>query len=281
MTNQFYGLVPDSGCDLTADIRDYFDVRRVALTLRVGETEFADDATLDLPAFHRAITQGKAQIRSACPAPGVWADAFVSHPAPVVFCVTLAAKQSGAYASAVQGAELAAERGKRVHVFNSKSATAGELQTALKIREAIEMGLDFDGIVAYVTEFIDKMQTFAVLKNTDGLIKNGRMPNFLGKAVEMLNLKLILYSDGNGVILLRSKARGFDAALEKMVSLWADTCEDFTQRTLVVTHGSNEQAAQRVADLGKETYGFRDCVVLSTGGIGSLYGGVGGVVVAF
>lgn len=276
-----YGFVADSGCDRLPEVQEYFAMVQAPLTLRIGGLTLTDDSALDKTLLHNAISNGREKIKSACPSPGEWAQAFVQHPAQTLFAAAIADHHSGSYNSALLGAELAREQGKCVHVFNSKSITCGELLVALQTKEALEAGLDFEQTARQVESFIDSMQTFAVLKNTDGLVRNGRMPNFLGKAVELLNLKLILCSDGQGVITLRSKARGFNNALVKMVELWDGLCTDFDKRTLIISHIENEEAALQVRDLAQKAYGFRRVILSEPGGLGSLYGGIGGLVVSF
>ncbi len=276
-----YGLVADSGCDRSQELQDEMDIHYVPLQIRIGQKEYADDETLDFAALHAALKDGSTPIKSACSAPGEWAQAFLAHPAQAVFGITIADKHSGSYNSALLGAQEAREQGKRVHVFNSKSITSGELLVAKQILAAVREGLEFDAIVDRVTTYVDRMQTYAVLKTTDGLVKNGRMPNFLGKAVTALNIKLILCSDGQGVITLRSKARGFEAAMQKMVDLLADTCSDFKSRTLIISHIENEEGARKVAELAVKAYHFADVIISRPGGLGSLYAGVGGIVISY
>ena len=62
-----------------------------------------------------------------------------------VYAVTLSAELSGSYNSAVLGVELYKEEygEKKIHVFNSKSASIGETLIAMKIAECEDKGMTF------------------------------------------------------------------------------------------------------------------------------------------
>ena len=43
---------------------------------------------------------------------------------------------------------------KKVHIFNSRSASAGETLIAMKVQELAESGMDFEEVVEKTEEFI-------------------------------------------------------------------------------------------------------------------------------
>ena len=49
---------------------------------------------------------------------------------------------------------------KKVHVFNSKSASGGQSLIAMKIMECEERGLSFGEVVSEVEKYIEEMSTF-------------------------------------------------------------------------------------------------------------------------
>ena len=74
-----------------------------------------------------------------------------------VYVVTLSGKLSGSYNSAVLGAQLyneEHEENKKIHVFNSKSASIGETLIGLKVQELEESGLSFEEVVEQVEKYI-------------------------------------------------------------------------------------------------------------------------------
>lgn len=181
----------------------------------------------------------------------------------------------------MQGKLIAEEAGKKIHVFDSKSASAGELLIALKIKELVEKGLETQEIIDGVEAFIDKSIILFALENTDNLVKNGRMNSFLGKALTMLNIRLILSSDGNGNIKLVSKVRGgSEKAIENLADKIVERCGETKGQTLVITHCKNTLAVKALIKSVKERCSLGQIVIMPTGGLSSMYADIGGVLAA-
>lgn len=276
-----YHLVVDSCCELTEDLKESLNAVSIPLKMIIGDEEFIDNENLDLDRFLKLIGNVKELPKSSCPSPGDYAEAFLKSDADYIFTVTLSSRLSGSYNSAMKGKEIAEEAGKKVHVFDSKSASACELLISLKIKELIDSGIGTEEIIAKVDEFIAGSQIFFVLEKNDNLIKNGRMSSFKGKALSMLNIKLILGSDGDGNIKLFSTARGYTNAINKLAETIAGTCGEKKGQTLVITHCRNATAVKVLVKLVKASCSFKRIVVMPTGGLSSMYADIGGVLAAF
>lgn len=276
-----YALVADSSCELTAEIKETIPAAGVPLTMTAGGKEYVDDERLDVDAFLRDIENSRDTPRSSCPSPEDYANAFAASPAEKVFAVTLSSKLSGSYTSALIGSKLEQARGKTVHIFDSKSASAGETLTALKIAELAGLKADFQTIVEETQRFINNMKTFFVLENTDIMVKNGRMNPLLGKALGLLNIRLILGSDGEGSIKLFSKARGAAAALHRLAETVTENRAGSSGGRLVITHCMNPQGAAALAGEVREACRFDGVDLLQTGGLSSMYASRGGIIAAF
>ena len=276
-----YQLIVDSCCELTEELKESLDAKSIPLKMIIGEKEYVDDENLDLEEFLRVLKTVKVLPKSSCPSPGDYADAFIASEADFVFVVTLSARISGSYNSAMQGKQIAEESGKKIHIFDSKSASAGELLIALKIKELVEKGLETQEIIDGVEAFIAKSVILFALENTDNLVKNGRMNSFLGKALTMLNIRLILSSDGDGNIKLVSKVRGgSENTIAKLADKIVENCGETKGKTLVITHCKNIVAVKALIKIVKERCSFSQIVVMPTGGLSSMYADIGGVLAA-
>lgn len=275
-----FGLVVDSCCELTQELKDALHATQVPLTLQIGEAEYTDDETLDLDAYVRALDASGQKQSSACPSPQVYCDAFLAQEAQEVFAITLSAKLSGSHNSAVLGARLAEEQGKKVHVVDSLSASAGELAVAQQVLQCAKDGLSFEDAIQHITAFTQRLQTYFILGNTQALVRNGRMPAVLGAVVNKLNVKLILGAEvGEGVIKLYGRARGFENGLQKIADLVAKGCAAPHDK-ISITHCNNAQGANQLAEYVRQRCEAENIVVQNTGGLSSMYVGPGGVIVA-
>ena len=269
-----YKIIVDSCSDLTPEMEEKLGIVTVPLHLRLGQQEYMDDENLDISAFMEEMKACTEKIGSAAPAPAAFIDAMTQD----AFVVTLSSALSATYSNAVLAAEdVSAD----IHVFDSKSASAGGTLIALKIRELISRGLQKPQIIESVNNFIDGMKTYFVLEKFENLIKNGRLGAIKGKIASMLNVKLLLGSDGAGQITLYAKVRGTKAMLEKMISFINVSGRKTTGENAVISHCNNQTLAEQLAGLIRQRFDFKEIFIIPTRGTSSLYADNKGIILAF
>lgn len=274
-----YRLVADSACEFSPELEDNLDTKNVPLVMTLGDDVYVDDEKLNVDKFIKKMNLYKGRAMSSCPSPQSYYDALKKE--VINFVITLSSQLSGSYSSALVAKNLAEEDGTEVHVFDSKSASAGELLIGLKIKELIESGMEKLNIISTVEEFIKNMRTFFVLENLDNLMKNGRMNKIVVKLATVMQIRPILGSDGEGNIASYSKARGTKAAIEKLCEMIGEYCTDTKNRILAITHCNNEEQAMKLKKMAQDMYAFKDIVVMKTKGLSSMYANEGGVIIAF
>jgi len=274
-----YKLVVDSCCELIPVLKESLNAKTVPLKMTVDGIEYIDDEHLDVKNFIEKMNAYKGQAKSSCPSPGEYAEKFAGD--DTVFVVTLSSQLSGSYSSAMIAKDIVAEKGVEVHVFDSRSASAGELLIALKIKEFIDLCLDKNQIVKNVVDFISTMKTFFVLENLDNLVKNGRMNKIVGHIASVLNIRAVLGADVDGNIAFFSKARGTKQAIEKLSDTIGTHCTETLGKTLVITHCNNVENANILRQILEKKYKFKDILIVATNGLSSMYANIGGLIVAF
>ena len=276
-----YKIIVDSCCDMTRELAERLGVSAIApMTIRVGQKEFIDDETLDLPGFMAEMKASKEGASSASPPPFAFMEAIES--AIHSFVVTISSQLSGSFANAELGKSMAAENGVTdVHVFDSKSASAGEVLVAMKLRELLSNGIPREQIIKSINSFIDNMKTYFVLERYDNLIKNGRLNKVTGKIVSMLNVKLVMGSDGDGSIILHAKPRGTTQMLDKIVSFIKSSNRPTHGENMVICHCNNLPLANQLSSLVKKHFNFKEILIIPTRGAISLYADDKGIVMAF
>lgn len=280
VTMAFYRLVTDSCCELVPALKTRLHAAQAPLTMLLDGVSYTDDETLDRDRFLAAMKASRSAPKSACPSPDCYARLFSGE--GDVFAVTISSKLSGSYNSAQIGRTLAlaVRPNQKIHVFDSCSASAGELAVSLRIAEYVQAGLGFDEIVSKTEAFIRGMRTFFIAESLDTLIKSGRMGRITGYVALAMSLRPIMTAD-HGEIKLYEKARGSVRAFTRLVDIIGECSADLSKRTLVVSHCHNERQAAFVAAEARRRYPFRDVVVVPTGGLSSMYVNSGGVIIAF
>ena len=275
-----YKIITDSCCDLTAELKRKFQTISVPLKLRLGEKEFVDNDNLNLPSFMEKMKACVEHVGSAAPSPHDFLRAF--EEAGRSFVVTLSSQLSGSHASALVAETYTQDRDDiDVHIFDSKSASAGQTLLTIKIHELIQKNFSKDVIVERINNFIDEMKTYFVLERYDNLQRNGRLGKVTGTIIKFLGIRLVMGSDRNGDIALYHKARGEKQMLERMLSLIANSGKKTDNEIMVISHCNNMTLAQRLSDMIKDRFNFNEIYIVPTGGLSSLYADDQGIIMAF
>ena len=275
-----YKILCDSCTDFTPDMEQNDSFIRVPLTIYVGAQEFVDDSTLDQAALLSAMHQCREAPKTACPSPAQYMSHF--DQADDIYIVTLSDRLSGSCGSAMQAVQLYQEEGgtHNVHVFNSCSASAGQVQLALKIQEYAEQGLPFDQVVEKVEAYRAGMSTMFVLENLDNLRKNGRLTKVQALVTGSLRIKLLMAGTPEGEIIKLGQGLSEKHALRKMVAKAAEQA-DHAGKRLVISHCNCYERALLVKEMAESMCRFGEILITATGGISTVYAYDGGIVVAY
>ena len=271
-------IVADSCCDMVPEMRKKLGVVSVPLTMLLEGKEYVDDDNLELPVFLEDMRNCKGKIGSSAPPPASYGEAYSEKDA--TFAVTLSSKLSGSYSSAVMGRDFS-DSGKDIHVFDSKSASAGEILIVLKLREYIRQGLEKIDIVPKIERFINEMKTYFAIENVDNLRKNGRLNKIVATIITKMHISPIMGSDGNGNIALFSHARGPRQITEKMLNIIRKSGKRTDGERMVITHCNNESLATALKREVAKMFHFKDIFVVPTRGLSSMYVNENGIIIAF
>lgn len=274
-----YKIVVDSCCELPDSLLQDKRFERVPLGLEVGEYSILDDGNFNQAEFLRKVAEYPKCPKSACPSPERFMESYHEE-AEHVYAVTLSSHLSGSYNSAQLGKQLYLEKygEKQIHVVDSESASGGEAQIALKIMELEESGFAFEKIVEKIEAFRDSIHTYFVLDNLETLRKNGRLSGVKALVASTLSIKPVMGSN-KGEIIQRSQTIGIKKALNKMAELAASEVKKAEERRLIITHCNARERAEQVKRMILEKVSFKECLIMDTRGVSSMYANDGGVIV--
>lgn len=276
-----YKIVGDSCCDLPENLRKDKHFSLVPLTLMVDEYTIIDDEGFNQKDFISKVSESTNGARSACPSPERYMNEYMDENTDI-YVVTLSANLSGSYDSAYLGKRLYEEEGgkNRVHIFNSKSASSGEVKIAMKIQELVEAGKTFDEVVEEVERFISGMRTYFVLETLEPLRKNGRLSKMQAILATTLNIKPVMSDDGDGNIQKLGQARGMEKALARMIEHIREVTKDISEREMIIAHCNCVERAQKVKESILAVMQPKKITVVETAGVSTLYANDGGIIVA-
>ena len=276
-----FHIVCDSCTDLTEEDLKKGCYTLVPLTLLVDGEEIIDDETFDQADFLAKVAASKESVKSACPAPESYMEAYSK--ADDIYVVTLSAELSGSYNSAVLGKNLYEEENgtKNIHVVNSRGAATTQVLIARKLNEYASQGMPFEEVVDKIEEYTTSLRTYFVLETLEVLRKNGRLSRLSATIAGALNIKPVMIGTRDGVIQKAAQARGMKKALAKMVEHMGSEGRDLAGRQFVISHCNCYERAVYVKELIKKHLHTEDVDIVDTKGVSSLYACDGGIIVSY
>lgn len=282
-----YKIIGDSCLDLTEELKKDPGFQMIPLTLQVGNVQVIDDETFDQSAFIEMVKACPECPKTACPSPESFKKAYEEADVDAVFVITLSNHLSGSYNSAVLAKELYEEEKKetgepvtkKIAVIDSLSASSGELDQALYIRDLCEQGLDFETVAEMAEAYSHRMKTYFVLETLDTLRKNGRLSGLQAFFATALNIKPVMGAE-EGVIIKLDQARGINKALQRMCDIAVKETGDTSGKRVVICHVNHQERALYVkAELEKRA-SFKEIVITEAAGVATVYANDGGIILA-
>ena len=275
-----YKIIVDSCGELTEEMKASGRYETASLEIELQGKHIVDDETFDQAEFLKLVAESPECPKSSCPSPERYMEAYHCD-AEHIYAVTLSAELSGSYNSAVLGRNLYEEEygEKKIHIFNSRSASVGETLIALKAAECEEKGMSFEETVETVEAYIEEQHTYFVLETLDTLRKNGRLTGIKAVVATALNIKPVMGSTPEGTICQLGQARGIKKALVKMVEQVAEDVKNSKDKILAIAPCYCRDRAEAVKNMILEKINVKDVIILDTAGISSMYAADGGVIV--
>ena len=277
-----FKIITDSCCDSKNEKGLFLDVKKVPLYLLLGEKQYLDDENLDVKDFVDTIDTSVLTPKTQCPSPEAYMKLF-DGPEDEIFVVTLTSKLSGSYNSALLAANLYLEDHpeKKIHIFDSMSASSGELVIVNQIKNLIEEGHNFNTIVQKVEYLIrNENKLYAVLENLDTLIKNGRLTKIQAIVTSLARIKLVLTAK-EGEIALHAKAMTTGQATSRIIKEFLESGIDFSNKTLFISHCDAKELAETFKRKVMIKCNFKNIEIFETSGLSSVYANKGGIIISY
>lgn len=281
-----YQIIADSCGDFTEEMKRNPIFRTVPLTLEIGSYSILDDENFNQLDFIERVNASPVGPKTACPSPEAFQKAIEESDAEEVYIVTISDSLSGTFQAAKIGQSLYEENvkegAKKVHVFSSQSASAGECKLCLDIQELKEAGKSFEEVVETIEKACRELSTLFVLESLDTLRKNGRLTGIKSFLASALNIKPVMGAV-DGVIVQLGQQRGMQKALRKMVELAVERAggaEATKNKRLVITHVNAPERAEQVKADFEKAASFKEIIITNAMGVATIYANDKGIIIA-
>lgn len=144
----------------------------------------------------------------------------------------------------------------------------------------IELGNDFETILAKLTEQIENTSAFIMVDDLNHLVKGGRLSNGAAILGNLLSIKPILYFNDQGVIEVYEKVRTEKKATKRLVEIVKDVTSNGNYQIMVI-HGNASQKAADLRQLLLDSGVATDVVIATFGSVIGTHLGEGSIALAY
>ena len=198
-------ITADSTADLSADLRERFDIRVIPLTITLGDESFPDGEHFTPADMYARYREDGTLPKTAAPSIQdflTFFETFTEKGFEVVH-LDISAELSNTW----NAARLAAEELEGVYVIDSRMLSSGIALLAIEGAECRDKGMNAAEIAAHLEELKKKVSTSFVLDTLQFMWKGGRC-----NAVTALGANLLKIKPGlemrNGRLEVNKKYRG-------------------------------------------------------------------------
>jgi uncharacterized protein len=237
-------LVLDSTADLP-DVRGaHENWRSVPLTVRFGDSEYADGIDIDRAGFYRLLRDSPHHPSTAAPSPGAFADVFADlADYRRVFVLPVSSKVSASHRSAL----AAAAGDPRVIVLDGLSVSAGTLLLA-GVQRRLEAGTTADEVEEWVSGARSRLGLLIALDTLEYLRRGGRIGPARKAAGTALGVRPLL-TLRDGEIAEFGRVFGRRAVWGAFERYLRDRAPEDADVRVAIAHADAAPQAQRLVEL--------------------------------
>lgn len=275
-------IITDSCSDLPQEILEEYNIKVIPLEIRFDDKSFLDGIDLTKNQFYAMMKEHKKLPKTSSPSPQQFINEF-EGPEENILVITISSGLSGTYNSALIAKEIYEKenKNKKIHVIDSLSASVGEGLIVLKAAQMASNGMEIDELADYLRKCAQEGQVFFLLDTLENIIKGGRIGKVTGQIATLLSIKLIMKSDGNGIVDLAEKIRGSNRSFKRLVDIIGENCTNIENKILAIAHANCHSKALEFKAMVEEKYKFKEIIISTIGAAIGTYSGEGGILISF
>jgi DegV family protein with EDD domain len=232
-------VVTDSAASVPPDVATKAGVTVVPMWLTIGGRS-VHDGELSLEEVIADLDQG---LTTSGPTPGEIAQAIESaDTGQGTVVLSIAQAMSGTFGAAKLASEYVESE---VRVVDTRTAAGAQGLVVLAAARCAAAGGSLDDVVAAADRTADRVRLLATLPSLDQLAKGGRVPGAAAWAGRWLGVNPLFGFKGGHVRPLRP-ALSRAAAVERIVTSWADTIVPGAPLNVAVMHALDPEQAESI-----------------------------------
>jgi len=242
-------IVLDSTADFPDAPQRFPNWRVVPLYVRFGDTSYRDYVDIGATKFYERLRTAGELPTTSQPTPQDFQTAYDELSRyDRILALSVSAKLSGTYESALRAAEDSAGR---VRVIDTATASAAIAMLALAVQRRLERGTTDEEIDDFVTRFKREAGLIFTLDTLEFLARGGRIGRAAGWAGQLLHIKPILTLE-DGEVLPLKRVRGNRKAIQEFAEAFRTATSDEPGLRVGVAHADAPERMAAVEQLVRD-----------------------------
>ncbi|MFC1929405.1 DegV family protein [Chloroflexota bacterium] len=219
---QKVAIVTDSIACLPKEFIEQYGIEVIPINLYFGDKLYRDGVHITASEAYELFLEDPESFKTSAPSPVECLEAFrrVSERAKDILCVTVSAKLSMVYNSALEAKELAEQELPQatIEVIDSQTATPAEGFVALAAARAAAEDKSLTEVVGTAAEIRNKINAFILLDTIRHVYRSGRIPKIASQVGSILNIRPVLTVSGvvHFAGAVRNREQGINRILRTM-----------------------------------------------------------------
>lgn len=250
-----YIVISDSTADLPIEVVRELSVPIVPFSYSIEDEVYEyylDERDGNISAFYERLRKGAMPVTSQIN-PVMYQDFFEPYvkEGKDILYISFSSGLSGSYQSSVLGADMVLDKypEARIVCVDSRSAAVGQGAFLYEIARKKREGLDLDTLAAWVTETRAHVHHWFMVEDLFHLKRGGRVSTVEAMVGSALKIKPILSVDEEGKLVIRSKARGTNKAMEYLIAKTVEEGGDLGELRAVIGHADCIEKAEKLKQM--------------------------------
>ena len=261
-----YLITVDSGCDLSLDICNKYDIIPLFMSYEIEGESFTDTlCEEDILQFYNKIRGGiipKTSQIAPLTYVDFWRDLLKDSECKTIVHISMSSGISGTYKNALTAVSMIKEIEPKaqIYVVDALMTSTGQGAFAIDASRLRKIGKTANECVAWLEKHKLEMNTFFTTNNLNYLHKGGRVSKTGAIFGTALKINPVLRLDTKGCLKVYDKVRGEQKTIEKIAIDTANTAINPEKQTLYVSHADNIEKAKIIANAITERVQFKNVV---------------------
>ena len=273
-------IVMDSSCDMQdmKGLPKNMEFVVVPMHIIVGDTEYVDKRGLNKKKMMNDVHACEGVVRTICPEPEVWQNAFSG--AEHVIVITVSGKLSEAYDNACAAKKRMEESGATADIFILDSCSTGPEMglIARRAKKLIQEGKDFTQVCQELLDYRERTEVFCVLEKIGNLMKDERIGKVTDLMAGLLNAFVMAKGSKEGSIEMVGKNRSLRRTYCNLVERMK---KQGKINKILISYCENKEGARELAKKLHEAFKNATIRIQPASGLCSFYAQERGLIVAY